>query len=163
MREIKRYSQLAPMKRAFVEHYISTGDIIESYFSAGYKEGCDQSDKNQRLLAYRYGKKILSEPIVADYVSANKPIEIKEGEIDIADITDRMLLIMEGNIEQQVLVNGQLKYVKPSFRDQIEAGKLLNTILEKREKKSERRASKALTGKVASLIGSARTDVVDEQ
>lgn len=164
MGRITRYSQLAPKKRLFVDYYIKTNDIISSYFAAGYMEGADQDNKDKRLIAYRNGRAILSEPLVKDFVSMNKPVEVpRQGEIDIADITDRMLLILEGNIEQQVVVKGKVAYVKPSFRDQIEAGKLLNAILEKREKKTEKRASKALTGGVRKLIGSARMDVVDEQ
>ena len=164
MGKITRYSQISPKKRLFVDYYLKTNDVISSYFAAGYMEGCDQENKDKRLIAYRNGRNILNEPLVKDFVSMNKPIVIpKTGEIDIADITDRMLLILEGNIEQQQVVKGKITYVKPSFRDQIEAGKLLNAILEKREKSEKRRASKALTGKVTTLIGSARTEVVDEQ
>ena len=148
----------------FVDYYLKTNDVISSYFAAGYMQGADQENKDKRLMAYRNGRMILNEPLVRDFVSANKPIPIpKTGEIDIADITDRMLLILEGNIEQQVVVKGKVMYVKPTFRDQIEAGKLLNAILEKREKKAEKRASKALAGKVQTLIGSARMEVIDEQ
>lgn len=161
---VTRYSQLAPKKRLFVDYYLKTGNIIDSYFAAGYKEGCDQENQDERIRAYRAGRDILALPLVKEYVIANKPIEIpKTGEIDIQQITDRMLLIMEGNIEQQQVIKGKIVYVKPSYRDMIEAGKLLKDILKDREKKTEKRASKALTSKVASLIGSARTDVVDEQ
>lgn len=162
--KVTRYSQLAPKKRLFIDYYLKTDNIIDSYFAAGYKDGCNQNDKEERARAYRAARNILAEPVVKDYVMANKPIEMpKNGEIDIAQITDRMLLIMEGNIEQQQVIKGKIVYVKPSYRDMIEAGKLLKDILKDREKKTEKRASKALTSKVASLIGSARTDVVDEQ
>lgn len=161
---ITRYSQLAPKKRLFVDYYLKNGNMIDSYFAAGYKDGCDQTDPDERGRALRAARNILAEPIVKDYVMANKPIELpKGGDIDQTQIIDRMLLIMEGNIEQQQVIKGKITYVKPSYRDMIEAGKLLNAILEKREKKADKRASKALTSKVASLIGSARTDVVDEQ
>jgi len=162
---VTRYSQLAPKKRLFVDYYLKTGNVIDSYFAAGYKAGCNQNDQEERIRAYRAGRNILALPMVRDYVAMNKPVELpKTGEIDVERITDRMMLILEGNIEQQVIgKNGNITYVKPSFRDQIEAGKLLSAILEKREKKSDKRASKALTGKVASLIGSARGEVVDEQ
>ena len=163
MGKVTKYSQLAPRKRLFVDYYMKTNDIISSYFAAGYMAGCDQENKDKRLLAYRNGRTILSEPLVKAFVEMNKPVIIPpSGEIDIADITDRMLLILEGNIEQQVVIKGKIAYVKPSFRDQIEAGKLLNAILEKREKKAEKRASKALAGKVTSLIGSARPEVYIE-
>ena len=164
MPRVNKYSELAPKKRAFVEHYLRTNNIIDSYFDAGYMEGRDRTDQTERMRAYRSGREILAIPMVRDYVAMNKPIVIpQEGEIDEKEITDRLNLIMMGQIEQQVLVKGQLHYVKPSFRDQIEAGKVLVSILEKREKQSNKKASKALTGKVQSLIGSARTEVVSEQ
>lgn len=164
MAGITRYSQLSAKKRLFVDYWLKTNDIISSYFAAGYMEGKDHEDKKNRLNAYKGGRAILHEQLVMDFIAANKPVEVpKQGDIDIAQITDRMLLILEGNIEQMVVAKGKVMYVKPSFRDQIEAGKLLNAILEKREKKSEKRASKALTGRVTTLIGSARTEVVDEQ
>jgi len=164
MRAVTKYSDFSPMKRAFVENYLCTGDAIESYFSAGYKADCDHSDPKERDRAYHAAMKILSHPLVRQFVEMNKPVYIhREGEIDEKDITDRLNLIMSGNIEQQVLIKGQMYYVKPSFRDQIEAGKVLVQILQKREKDTSRKASKALTGKVQSLIGSARADVVDEQ
>ena len=164
MGKVTKYSQIAPRKKLFVDYYMKTNDIIESYFAAGYMSGKNHEDKDQRLQAYRSGWTILNEPLVRAYVDMNKPLVVPpSGEIDISSITDRMMLILEGNIEQQVVIKGEIKYVKPTFRDQIEAGKLLNAILEKREKKAEKRASKALTGKVLSLVGSARTDVVSEQ
>lgn len=161
---ITKYSQLSEKKRAFVDHYIRTNNVIDSYFDAGYKAGCDRDDQAERMKAYRQGKEILSIPLVRDYIAMNRPIVVPEqGEIDEKAITDRLTLIMAGQIEQQVLVKGELHYVRPSFRDQIEAGKVLVSILEKREKQSTKKASKALTGKITSLIGSARMEVVDEQ
>ena len=161
---ITKYSQLSEKKRAFVEHFMQTNNVIDSYFDAGFKAGCDRTDQAERMRAYRAGKDILALPLVRDYIAMNKPIIIPEtGEIDERQITDRLTLIMAGQIEQQVLVKGELHYVKPSFRDQIEAGKVLVSILEKREKQSSKKASKALTGKITSLIGSARMEVVDEQ
>lgn len=164
MGKIHKYADLAPKKRAFVEHYLMTGNVIDSYFDAGYKSGCDRNDQAERMRAYRAGRDILAIPMVRDYVAMNKPIAIhQEGEIDEKVITDRLNLILEGRIEQQVYIKGELHYVKPSFRDQIEAGKVLVQILQKREKDTSRKASKALTGKVQSLIGAARAEVVDEQ
>ena len=161
---ITKYSQLSEKKRAFVDHYIRTNNVIDSYFDAGYKAGCDRDDQAERMKAYRQGKEILAIPLVRDYIAMNKPIVVPEqGEIDEKAITDRLTLIMAGQIEQQVLVKGELHYVRPSFRDQIEAGKVLVSILEKREKQGTKKASKALTGKITSLIGSARAEVVDEQ
>lgn len=154
---ITKYSDLCPKKKAFVEHYIQTNDLIGSYFAAGYLQGVDQTSYDKRMQAYRAARAIIANPLVRDYIAMNKPVVIPEtGEIDVKQITDRMLLIMNGNIEQQILVKGELHYIKPSFRDQIEAAKLLNAISEKREKKSEKRASKALSSKVVALIGSAR-------
>lgn len=164
MGEIRYYSQLSEKKRAFVEHFMRTNDVINSYFDAGFKEGCDRTDQVERMRAYRQGKQILRMPIVADYMAMNKVIPVpKTGDIDEQSITDRLALIMSGNIEQQVLVKGELHYVKPSFRDQIEAGKVLVQILQKREKETGKKASKALSEKALSLIGSARMEVVDEQ
>jgi len=161
---VTKYSQLSERTRAFVDHFIQTNNVIDSYFDAGFKDGCDRNDQAQRMLAYRYGKKILAKPLVRDYIAMNRPILVPEtGEIDEKQITDRLTLIMAGQIEQQVLVKGELHYVRPSFRDQIEAGKVLVSILEKREKQGTKKASKALTGKITSLIGSARAEVVDEQ
>ena len=161
---ITRYAQLSEKKRAFVEHFMQTNNVIDSYFDAGFKAGCDRSDQAERMRAYRAGKDILAIPLVRDYIAMNKPIVVPEtGEIDERQITDRLTLIMAGQIEQQVLVKGELHYVKPSFRDQIEAGKVLVSILEKREKQGTKRASKALSGNVRKLIGSARMEVVDEQ
>ena len=164
MGAITKYSDFSPKKRLFVQHYLETGDLIGSYFSAGFKDGCDQNDKKERMRAYQAAKKILAHPLVRQFVEMNKPIYIhQEGEIDEKDITDRLILIMSGNIEQQTVIKGNVYYIKPSFRDQIEAGKVLVQILQKREKDTSRKASKALTGKVQSLIGSARAEVVDEQ
>ena len=164
MGEIKYYSQLSEKKRLFVEHYMQTDNIIDSYFEAGFKEGCDRNSPIERDRAYRQAKQILRMPIVIDYMAMNKPLVIPaSGEIDEKSITDRLTLIMSGNIEQQAVIKGEVHYVKPSFRDQIEAAKVLTAILDKREKQTTKKASKALTGKVQSLIGSARTEVVSEQ
>jgi len=164
MGEIRYYSQLSEKKRLFVEHFMQTNNVIDSYFEAGFKEGCDRTDQVERMRAYRQGKQILKMPVVLDYMAMNKPMVVPQtGEIDEKSITDRLVLIMSGNIEQQAVLKGEVHYVKPSFRDQIEAAKVLTSILEKREKQSNKKASKALTGKVQSLIGSARTEVVSEQ
>lgn len=157
---IKRYSDLSPKQRTFVDHYIRTGDVVESYFAAGYMAGCDQSDQKKRDQAQRNGRQILNNPLVHEFVMLNKPINIPEtGEIDMKAITDRMFLICMGRVERRHLdSHGDVVLEPPSFKEQIEAGKLLSMINEKREKKVDKRASKALTGKVVALIGSARTE-----
>ena len=163
MGKITRYSQLSPKKRLFVDYYLKGYGIADSYFAAGYMSTADQKNKDKRLIAYRNGQQILSEPIVKDFVAMNRPVVVETGEIDVAKITDRLMMIFQGNIEQRVVVKDKVMYVLPSFRDQIEAGKLLNAILEKREKKAEKRASKALSGKVVALIGKARVDETDDK
>lgn len=157
---ITRVEDLSPKQRAFIEHYINTGDAIESYFAAGYLEGCDQNDKKYRDQASRAARNILVKPLVHEYVMMNKALEIPEtGDIDMKAITDRMFLICMGRVERRRTNDkGDVVLEAPTFREQIEAGKLLNAISEKREKKTDKRASKALTAKVAALIGAARSD-----
>ena len=157
---IRRVEDLSPRQRAFIEYYIKTGDAIESYFAAGYMPGCDQKDQKNRNMASRNARLILVKPLVHEYVMMNKVLELPEtGDIDMKAITDRMFLICMGNVERRhINSQGEIVLEPPTFKEQIEAGKLLSQINERREKKTDRRASKALTGKVVALIGSARTD-----
>ena len=156
---IKRYNDLSPKQRLFVDYYIQTDNAIDSYFNAGYMDGCDRKLQKNRQQALRAAREILKKPLVHDYIVANRPISIPEtGEIDMRAITERMFLICTGQVQREIVVKGEVQYEPPSFRDQIEAAKLLNLINEKREKKTDKRASKALTAKVAALIGAARSD-----
>ena len=156
---IKRVEDLSPKQRAFIDHYIQTGDAIESYFAAGYMEGCDQTLQKNRDMASRNARAILVKPLVHEYVMMNKAYELPEtGEIDMKAITDRMFLICMGRVERRTVTEkGDVVLTPPTFKEQIEAGKLLSMINEKREKKTDKRASKALTNRVAALIGSARS------
>ena len=158
----KKYTDLAPRKRQFVEFYIkSGGNIIDSVFNAGYKQGCDRSDYKQRQLAFNLGKTMLKDPLVHDYITCQIPIPISDGGvIDEGAIIDRMYMIMQGKIQRcYVDKKGEEKLEEPSFRDQCEAAKVLLDIQKMREKKGPvEKRSKAVSKRGEELIKTAQLE-----
>lgn len=156
---IRKYTDLSPRKRAFVEYYIkSGGQVVESVFNAGFKQGCDRSDPKQRQLAYNLGRTMLKDPWVHDYITNNMPIPVSDdGVIDEGAIVDRMFLIMQGKIQRcYVDKKGDEKLEEPSFRDQCEAAKVLLDIQKMRDKKVPvEKRSKTVSKRVDDLIKTA--------
>ena len=151
------FNQLSPKIKAFAEHYINTHNVTQSYLNAGYLEHRDSRDRKVRMLAYRSGKELLKNPLVRDFIDSHQPIPIPvQGDIDEKAITDRLFLICMGNIEQQYLVKGDLVYLKPTFKESIEAGKVLMMIAQKREKKEPIKAKKLLSSRLQHMVSGAR-------
>ena len=151
------FSQFSIKKKAFVEHYIQTHNVTESYFAAGYLADLNRNDPKVRKRAYQSGAEILKSPVVQHYIETHKPIPIPvEGYIDDKAITDRLMHICMGTIEQQYLIKGNLVWMKPTFKESIEAGKVLLQIVEKREKKEPLVAKKALSSRLQQMVSGAR-------
>lgn len=165
MPPIRKYTDLSPKKRAFAEFYIkSGGQITESVFNAGFKQGCDRSDRKQRQLAYNLGHEMLKDPWIHDYITNNMPIPVSDGGvIDEGAIVDRMFLIMQGKIQRcYVDKKGEEKLEEPSFRDQCEAAKVLLDIQKMRDKKVPvEKRSKSVSKRVDELIKTTNFDYED--
>jgi len=133
---VKKYSDLSAKKKAFVEFYIKSGDVADSVFAAGFKQGCDKTSKKERMLADSLGRRMLKDPLVHDYIAMNKPLPLPaQGVIDEPAIVERMFLIMMGRTQRTAFTKkGDPIIEEPSFRDQTEAAKVLLMIKKMQDK-----------------------------
>lgn len=166
MGKVSRYSDLSPKKRAFVEIYMKTGNVADSVFGAGFKRGCNCSDTKERKRADVLGRRMLSDPLVHEYIQMNRPIPLPaEGVIDEPAIVERMFLIMMGRTQRTAFTKkGEPIIEEPSFRDQTEAAKVLLMIkkMQDRHTPVEQRSieiSKRLDQLIASTQLEYKTDI----
>lgn len=96
---VKSFKDLSPKKKKFAELYAKTGRVVDSVYNAGFKEGADRTDPKQRALADSLGRTMLRDPLVQQYVAANKPLPVNpNGFIDEPLIVEWKLSRMHGSV-----------------------------------------------------------------
>jgi len=163
---VKKYSDLSPKKRKFVELYIKCGNIVDAVFAAGFKSDCDHTDKHQRELAYSLGQQMLRDPLVHDYMLMNKPMPVfAEGSIDEPTIVEMMTLILTGKASRMgVSKDGRQIVIEPTFRDSCEAAKVLITLKKMQDKHiPPEKRGKAVSKRLDALIASTQMGFDDDE
>lgn len=124
---VKSFKDLSPKKKKFAELYAKTGRVVDSVYNAGFKEGADRTDPKQRALADSLGRTMLRDPLVQQYVAANKPLPVNpNGFIDEPLIVEYMTLILTGKLTRLgVNKKGEQIVLEPTCKDSCEAAKVL--------------------------------------
>lgn len=163
---VKEFKDLSPRKRKFADLYAKTGKVTESVYNAGYKAGADRTDPKENLRAYNLGKDMLRDPLVQQYVAANKPIPVNaDGVIDEPLIVEYMTLILTGKMTRLgVNKKGEQIVIEPTCRDSCEAAKVLLNIkkMQDRHVPVEKRSAVA-SKRVDELIASVQMGYGDDE
>lgn len=158
---VKKYSELSPRKRKFVDLYIKSGNVADSVFAAGFKEGADRTDRKQRQLADSLGRRMLKDPLVHEYITMNKPMPVlPDGVINECLIVEVMTLILTGKASRLAISReGKQLVIEPTFKDSCEAAKVLMAIKKMQEKHvpvADR--SRTLSKRVDAIVASINMD-----
>ena len=162
---VKKYSELSPKKRKFVDLYIKCGNVVDAVFAAGFKEGCDRTDKHQRELAYSLGQQMLRDPLVHNYITVNKPMPVAvEGVVDEPLIVEVMTLILTGKASRMgVSKDGRQIVIEPTFKDSCEAAKVLVQLKKMQDKHVPvEQRSTAVSKRMDQLIASLQSDYTED-
>ena len=163
---VKKYSDLSPKKRKFAELYSKCGNVVDAVFGAGFKEGCDHTDKHQRELAYSLGKSMLRDPLVHEYVITHQPMPMAvEGVVNEPLIVEIMTLILTGKVSRMgVSKDGRQIVIEPTFKDSCEAAKVLVQLKKMQDKHVPvEQRSTAVSKRMDQLIASLQSDYTEEE
>jgi phage terminase small subunit len=162
---IKKYADLSPKKRKFVDLYIKCGNVADAVFAAGFKSDCDRTDKRQRQLADNLGRRMLKDPLVHNYIVMNKPMPVSvEGVVDEPLIVEMMTLILTGKTSRMaVSKDGRQLVIEPTFKDSCEAAKVLVQLKKMQDKHVPvEQRSTAVSKRMDQLIASLQSDYTEE-
>lgn len=163
---VKKYSDLSPKKRKFVDLYIKCNNVVDAVFAAGFKEGCDRTDKRQRELAYNLGKQMLRDPLVHNYMVMNKPMPVAvEGVVDEPLIVEMMTLILTGKASRMgISKDGRQIVIEPTFKDSCEAAKVLVQLKKMQDKQVPvEQRSRAISKRVDDIVASIQMGIEDDE
>lgn len=162
---VKEFRDLSPKKKKFAELYAKTGRVTESVYNAGFKANADRSDPKQNQLAYHLGKDMLRDPLVQQYVAANKPLPVNpNGFIDEPLIVEYMTMILTGKLTRLgVNKKGEQIVMEPTCKDSCEAAKVLLMLKKMQDKHVPvEQRSTAVSKRMDQLIASLQSDYTEE-
>ena len=162
---VKSFKDLSPKKKKFAELYAKTGRVVDSVYNAGFKEGADRTDPKQRALADSLGRTMLRDPLVQQYVAANKPLPVNpSGFIDEPLIVEYMTLILTGKLTRLgVNKKGEQIVMEPTCKDSCEAAKVLLMLKKMQDKQiPPDQRGKAASKRLDELIKSTQFHYVEE-
>lgn len=137
-------TELTPYQLKFVDEYMKCGNKRKAMLAAGYK------GKGKRSTVTSSAAKMYNLPKVKDEIERRRQLIADENVIDSQQIITRLSKMFNGELSSQfVTKQGELIDVPITFKNQIEAAKVLVNILGIAEQQNKPAEVKTVSDKMA--------------
>lgn len=125
----KDFNSLPTRQRAFAQYLCDGMNYKDAYLAAGYMQDRDFTDPKNQQRARASASKLARNKIIKKYVDANRCLVTAEA-MTVETVIHRVALIMNGELFCNVVTKkGEVVSCPPSFRDQVNAARLVFDIL----------------------------------
>ena len=157
-------TELTPYQLRFIDEYMKCGNKREAMLKCGYK------GKGKRSTVTSSAAKLYNLPKVKEEIERRRRELAEENVIDAKAIVKRLAKMFNGELKSEfVTKSGQVIDVPITFKNQIEAGKVLVNILglaeqnnkQKEEKPIEQKMAEDLEEKTKMFLESAKKNAIE--